>query len=222
MLIALGHQKAGGDERPQVKLRDSLLAISSGTGKAHGPGTFSNAVQDIQNNIPIDYTGASGFSSIDPGTGGVTAGYIVWHVENGQFVTIRHIKPDRNSDAVNDSSQSRRYYDPRHRSFLLVATAALPRRAPWRAAPTNTVLLQHRRRPDRCGPPVKGTLHASSSNRARPRRWRRARSQLYVFDASDGAERSARRSWTERKSGQTLPPTLAGTSSNPGPALLAR
>jgi ABC-type branched-subunit amino acid transport system substrate-binding protein len=91
MLIALAIEKAGGvDDR--VKLRDSLLAISSGTGRAHGPGDFIGALEDIQNGIAIDYTGASGPCEINPATGNVSAGYIVWHVENGAFVTLAHIK----------------------------------------------------------------------------------------------------------------------------------
>ena len=92
MLIALAIEKAGGVS-DKVKLRDSLLAISNGKGKVHGASQLTQALEDIQNNFEIDYSGASGFSTLDPNTGGVTAGYIIWHVENGQFVTLRHLKP---------------------------------------------------------------------------------------------------------------------------------
>ncbi|HEY2513503.1 MAG TPA: ABC transporter substrate-binding protein [Polyangiaceae bacterium] len=92
ILIALAIQKAGGVS-DHVKLRDSLLAISNGKGRVHGAGQLTQAIEDIQNNFEIDYSGASGFSTLDPNSGGVTAGYIIWHVENGQFVTLKHLKP---------------------------------------------------------------------------------------------------------------------------------
>jgi ABC-type branched-subunit amino acid transport system substrate-binding protein len=92
MLMALAIAEAGGVS-DKVKLRDALLSISNGKGKVHGASQLLTALQDISNGIEIDYSGASGFTSIDANTGGVTAGYIVWHVENGQFVTLKHFKP---------------------------------------------------------------------------------------------------------------------------------
>jgi branched-chain amino acid transport system substrate-binding protein len=92
MLAALAVEKAGTPD-DGVKIRDSLVAITSGQGHVHGPGDFTGAVQDILNGLPITYHGASGPCHLDPNTGNTSAGYIVWQVVNGNFVTLKHLQP---------------------------------------------------------------------------------------------------------------------------------
>ena len=89
MLIALAIAQAGGTS-DKVALRDALYKVAS-KGKVHGPGDLTGALQDIQNGIDIDYSGASGPVDLDP-AGNVTAGYIIWHVKDGKFEIIDRYK----------------------------------------------------------------------------------------------------------------------------------
>ncbi len=90
MLLALSIEKAGTATDGQA-IRDALLAITNGSGKLHGPEDLTGALQDILSGQEITYTGASGPCRLDPSTGNTTAGYIIWEVVNGSFVTLQHI-----------------------------------------------------------------------------------------------------------------------------------
>jgi ABC-type branched-subunit amino acid transport system substrate-binding protein len=90
MLLALSVEKAGtATDGPAI--RDALLSITNGAGKVHGPADLTGALEDILNGQAITYTGASGPCRLDPATGNTTAGYIIWQIQNGNFVTLKHI-----------------------------------------------------------------------------------------------------------------------------------
>jgi hypothetical protein len=94
MLFALAIEKAGtATDGPAI--RDALLSITNGSGKLHGPDDFTGAVEDILNGQAITYTGASGPCRLDPTTGNTTAGYIIWQVVNGSFITLQHISANQ-------------------------------------------------------------------------------------------------------------------------------
>jgi neutral amino acid transport system substrate-binding protein len=90
VLIALAIEQAGGTSDP-VKLRDSLYAVSKKENLAFGPGELLSAFEAIRRGTPIHYAGASGDLELDD-HGDVVAGYIVWHVVGGKFVTVAHVK----------------------------------------------------------------------------------------------------------------------------------
>lgn len=90
ILIALAIEQAGTTTDP-VKLRDALYAVSRKDNKAFGPGELVDALAAIRRGQPIHYTGASGDLELDD-NGNVVAGYIVWHVKQGKFETLAHVK----------------------------------------------------------------------------------------------------------------------------------
>lgn len=90
VLVALAIEQAGTTTDP-VKLRDALYLISRKENRAYGPRDLLSALEAIRRGGPIHYTGASGDLDIDD-SGNVLAGYIVWHVKNGKFETIAHVK----------------------------------------------------------------------------------------------------------------------------------
>jgi branched-chain amino acid transport system substrate-binding protein len=90
ILLALAIEKAGGAGDVNA-LKDALLSVSQGTGKAHGPASVAEAIYDIRQGVAINYDGASGPCNFDS-QGNVSAGYIVWAVQNQKLVTIQHIK----------------------------------------------------------------------------------------------------------------------------------
>lgn len=88
VLIALAIQQAG-SATDRVKIRDSLFQVSRG-GKAYSPAQLNEALLAIRQGSDIDYNGASGSVDFDD-RGNVEGGFIVWKVENGQFVTAGRI-----------------------------------------------------------------------------------------------------------------------------------
>ena len=88
ILVALSIEQAG-SATDHVKIRDSLYDVSK-DGKVFGPGQLGEALQAIRNGVNIDYKGASGPVDIDD-NGNVVSNYIVWKVQNGQFVTLGRI-----------------------------------------------------------------------------------------------------------------------------------
>ncbi len=89
ILAALAIQRAGTTTDP-VKIRNALFEVSRPGGRTFGPAELGGALDDLRNGLDIDYNGASGDCDFDE-NGDVIANYIVWHVENGQFVTLQHI-----------------------------------------------------------------------------------------------------------------------------------
>ena len=89
MLIALAIAQAGGVS-DRVKLRDAFYAVSNGDGESRGASELLSALSDIQAGRPVSYRGASGPTTMNP-EGNVTAGYILWQVQNGNLVTLRHV-----------------------------------------------------------------------------------------------------------------------------------
>ena len=88
VLVALAIQQAG-SATDRVKIRDALFQVSRG-GKAYSPAQLNEALLAIRQGGDVDYNGASGTVDLDD-NGNVEAGFIVWKVEKGQFVTAGRI-----------------------------------------------------------------------------------------------------------------------------------
>jgi branched-chain amino acid transport system substrate-binding protein len=88
ILAALAVEEAGTTSDP-TRIRDALIQVSR-DGTAFGPAQLADAFRAIQLRVDIDYKGASGSVDFDE-NGDVEAGYIVWKVVGGKFVTIARI-----------------------------------------------------------------------------------------------------------------------------------
>lgn len=91
ILMALAIEAAGTDT-DGAKIRDALAKVSSG-GQAFSAGQLTEALTAIRSGNDVDYKGASGNVDFDA-FGNVVEDFIVWKVDGGKFILVRHISAE--------------------------------------------------------------------------------------------------------------------------------
>jgi len=91
ILMALAIEAAGTDT-DGAKIRDALASVSSG-GEAFSAGQLTEALTAIRSGVDVDYKGASGNVNFDD-FGNVVEDFIVWKVQDGKFILLRHIRAE--------------------------------------------------------------------------------------------------------------------------------
>jgi ABC-type branched-subunit amino acid transport system substrate-binding protein len=90
IVLALAIQQAG-TATDTTKIRDALFAVTNPSNSSYGPGQLREAFAAIVSGKAIDYEGASGAMNFDD-YGNVVADFIIWKVQDGQFVTVEKIQ----------------------------------------------------------------------------------------------------------------------------------
>jgi branched-chain amino acid transport system substrate-binding protein len=93
ILLALAMQAAQ-SSTSSVNIRNAMFNVSHGQGMnptTYGPAKVGEALDALRHGRDINYNGASGPVDFDD-SGDVVADYIVWQVQNGQFVTHTRVQ----------------------------------------------------------------------------------------------------------------------------------